>query len=107
MLSEGHKMNIVYFDPYANKFLEEYIRDYSKLVESKGEEPITITKLETVDEVLQAADVRHQTSSNAHLQCCSNQACSSPCKLLIRHVHLLDVLLLICYHEKVVCKRNI
>ena len=58
MLSEGHKMNIVYYDPYPNKFLEEYIRDYSKLVESKGEEPITITKLETVDEVLQAADVR-------------------------------------------------
>ena len=50
-------MHIVYFDPYPNKFLEEYISDYSKLLESKGEEGITIRKLETVDEVLQEADV--------------------------------------------------
>ncbi len=57
MMSEGHKMNIVYFDPYPNKFLEEYIRDYAKLLESKGEPGITIRKLETVDEVLQEADV--------------------------------------------------
>lgn len=57
MMAEGHKMNIVYFDPYPNKFLEEYISDYAKLLESKGEPGITIRKLETVDEVLQEADV--------------------------------------------------
>ncbi len=57
MMSEGHKMNVVYYDPYPNKFLEEYIRDYSKLVESRGEPPISIHKLETVEEVLQEADV--------------------------------------------------
>ena len=50
-------MNIVYFDPYPNKFLEEYVADYAKLLESKGEPGISIRKLETVDEVLQEADV--------------------------------------------------
>lgn len=57
MLSEGHKMNIVYFDPYPNKFLEEYIRDYSKLLESKGEPGVSIRKLDTVEDVLKEADV--------------------------------------------------
>ena len=57
MLSEGHKMNIIYFDPYPNKFLEEYIRDYGKLLESKGEPGVTITRLETVEDVLREADV--------------------------------------------------
>ena len=51
-------MDIVYFDPYPNKFLEEYIRDYGKLLESKGERPVAIRKLETVEEVLKEADVR-------------------------------------------------
>ena len=50
-------MDIVYYDPYPNKFLEEYIRDYGKLLESKGEPPVTITKLDTVEDVLKAADV--------------------------------------------------
>jgi hypothetical protein len=26
MMVEGHKMDLVYYDPYPNKFLEEYIR---------------------------------------------------------------------------------
>lgn len=26
MMVEGHKMNLVYYDPYPNKHLEEYIR---------------------------------------------------------------------------------
>lgn len=71
MLSEGHKMNIVYYDPYPNKFLEEYICDYSKLLESKGEPGVSITKLETVEDVLKAADVRPLPASPCqalHLQ---------------------------------------
>ena len=51
-------MDIVYYDPYPNKFLEEYIADYSKLLESKGEPAVTITRFETVEEVLKEADVR-------------------------------------------------
>ena len=30
MMAEGHKCNIVYYDPYPNKKLEEYMADYSK-----------------------------------------------------------------------------
>ena len=26
MMVEGHKMNLLYYDPYPNKGLEEYIR---------------------------------------------------------------------------------
>lgn len=59
MMAEGHKCNIIYHDPYQNKFLEEYIADYSKLLESKGEQGITCTKVDTVEELLQTADVSH------------------------------------------------
>lgn len=34
------------------------MRDYGKFLESKGEAPVTVQRLETVEEVLQAADVR-------------------------------------------------
>ena len=30
MMAEGHKCNIVYYDPYPNKKLEAYMADYSK-----------------------------------------------------------------------------
>lgn len=57
MMVEGHKMDLVYYDPYPNKFLEEYVSDYGKLLESKGERAVTVRRCETVEEVLQAADV--------------------------------------------------
>ena len=57
MMCEGHKCNIIYQDLYQNKFLEEYIADYSKFLESKGEQGVTCTKVETVEELLQTADV--------------------------------------------------
>jgi hydroxypyruvate reductase 1 len=57
MMVEGHKMNLVYYDPYPNKFLEDYVKDYSKLVESRGEAPITVTRCETVEDVLKTSDV--------------------------------------------------
>ena len=31
MMAEGHKCNIMYHDPYQNKFLEGYMADYSKV----------------------------------------------------------------------------
>jgi hydroxypyruvate reductase 1 len=58
MMAEGHKMNIVYYDPYPNKFLETYVRSYGDLLRSVNEPAITCTRLETVEEVLKAADVR-------------------------------------------------
>ena len=31
MMMEGHKCNLVYFDPYPNKFLEDYVNHYNKV----------------------------------------------------------------------------
>ena len=57
MMVEGHKMNLVYYDPYPNKFLEEYVKDYGKLLESKGEKAVTLKRCDTVEDVLKEADV--------------------------------------------------
>ena len=75
MMCEGHKCNIIYHDPYQNKFLEDYIADYGKFLESKGEPAVTCTKVDTVEELLQTADV----SALFLIQsaCCSTPAC--PC----------------------------
>lgn len=55
-------MNLVYFDPYPNKKLEGYIESYAALLKANGEEPVTVKRVETVDEVLKAADVGEQAS---------------------------------------------
>lgn len=57
MMAEGHKMDIVYYDPYPNTKLEAYIQAYGDLLEKSGEKRVTITRVETVCEVLKAADV--------------------------------------------------
>eukprot|EP00884_Botryococcus_braunii_P020687 jgi/Botrbrau1/7301/Bobra.0318s0033.1 len=57
MMAEGHKMNIVYYDPYPNKFLESYIQAYGDLLRSVNEPAITCTRLPTPEDVLKAADV--------------------------------------------------
>ena len=43
MMVEGFKMNLVYFDLYQNKALEEYIAAYGEFLQSRGEEPVTRT----------------------------------------------------------------
>lgn len=57
MMVEGHKMNLVYYDPYPNNKLEEYIRKYSELLRHCGEAPVAVRRCETVEEVLKEADV--------------------------------------------------
>ncbi|GBF94517.1 hydroxypyruvate reductase [Raphidocelis subcapitata] len=57
MMVEGHKMNLVYYDPYPNKGLEEYIRKYGELLRHSGEAPVAVRRVETVEEVLKEADV--------------------------------------------------
>lgn len=57
MMVEGHKMNLVYYDPYPNKRLEEYIKKYGELLRHHGEAPVYCKRVETVEEVLQEADV--------------------------------------------------
>eukprot|EP00803_Ostreobium_quekettii_P007540 evm.model.scf_110EXC.8 EVM.evm.TU.scf_110EXC.8 scf_110EXC:140280-146754(-) len=57
MMVEGHKMDLVYYDPYPNKKLEDYVSKYGDLLESCGERRVTCRRLETVEEVLREADV--------------------------------------------------
>ncbi|GMH43611.1 hypothetical protein BSKO_11533 [Bryopsis sp. KO-2023] len=57
MMVEGHKMDLVYYDPYPNKNLEKYMKAYGDLQESFGERRITCTRLATPEDVLKEADV--------------------------------------------------
>ena len=57
MMVEGFKMNLVYYDLYQNKALENYVADYSAFLQAHGEAPVTCTRLETVEDVLKTADV--------------------------------------------------
>eukprot|EP00877_Chromochloris_zofingiensis_P004601 jgi/Chrzof1/14141/Cz08g26170.t1 len=57
MMVEGHKMNLVYYDPYPNERLEEYVKKYSQLLRHNGEPPVAVRRCETVDEVLKESDV--------------------------------------------------
>ncbi len=50
-------MNLIYFDPYPNKKLEDYIRQYGELLRHNGEPPVYCKRVETVEEVLKEADV--------------------------------------------------
>jgi hydroxypyruvate reductase 1 len=56
MMVEGHKMNLVYFDLYPNKELEEFIAAYGDFLNSRGEEPVTCRRVENVEDLLQEAD---------------------------------------------------
>lgn len=53
MMVEGHKMNLVYFDPYPNTKLEQYVADYSALLDKHGEPGVSCKRVETMNEVLQ------------------------------------------------------
>ena len=56
MMVEGHKMNLIYHDIYPNKDLEDYIAAYAKFLKSRGEEPVSCQRAETIEDLLQAAD---------------------------------------------------
>jgi hydroxypyruvate reductase 1 len=57
MMVEGHKMNLVYYDPYPNDALERYVKDYGELLRHHGEAPVAARRAASVDEVLREADV--------------------------------------------------
>jgi hydroxypyruvate reductase 1 len=57
MMVEGFKMNLVYYDLYANEMLEGYVKDYGELLAAHGERPVTATRLDTIEDVMRAADV--------------------------------------------------
>ncbi|GFR52097.1 hypothetical protein Agub_g14610 [Astrephomene gubernaculifera] len=57
MMVEGHKMNLLYYDPYPNRQLEEYVRRYGELLQQSGEAPVWCRRADSMEEVLQQADV--------------------------------------------------
>ena len=57
MMVEGHKMNLVYFDLYPNAALESTLSDYADFLEKQGEPRVEFRRAETVEEVLETADV--------------------------------------------------
>jgi hydroxypyruvate reductase 1 len=57
MMVEGHYMDLVYFDKFQNTKLEDYMKGYSDFLESQGEQGITCTRVDTVEEVLSVSDV--------------------------------------------------
>ena len=57
IMVEGFKMNLVYFDLYPNERLEAFVADYSELLVAHGEAPVVATRLDTIEDVLRAADV--------------------------------------------------
>lgn len=57
MMIEGFKMDLAYFDPYPNQHLEKYVKAYGEFLKSQGEEPVKVTRYETVEEVLKVSDV--------------------------------------------------
>ena len=56
MMVEGHKMNLIYHDIYPTNDLEDYIAAYAKFLKSRGEEPVSCQRAETIEDLLQAAD---------------------------------------------------
>jgi glycerate dehydrogenase len=57
MLVEGHKMDLVYYDPVRNAALEDYVADYSRFLQQHGRKPVLCRRAESVEELLRQADV--------------------------------------------------
>ena len=57
MLVEGHKMDLVYYDPFPQPAFEKYLDGYGKFLESQGDEPIKWRRAESVEELLPQCDV--------------------------------------------------
>jgi hydroxypyruvate reductase 1 len=57
MMCEGHKMDLIYYDLYQNKGLEDYLSDYADFLGAHGEVPVRWRRAESPEEVLREADV--------------------------------------------------
>jgi len=57
MMVEGHKMDLVYFDPALNEELEQYIADYSAFLVANGEAPVSCRRVGSIEDVLTTSDV--------------------------------------------------
>jgi hydroxypyruvate reductase 1 len=56
MMVEGHKMNLIYYDLYPNTALEDYLAAYGDFLKSRGQQPPTCRRAETVEDLLREAD---------------------------------------------------
>jgi len=57
MMVEGHKMNVIYYDLHRKADMEDYISAYSAFLKDQGEEPVFCHRAESIEEVLEKADV--------------------------------------------------
>ena len=57
MMAEGHKMDVLYFDPHKNAELESYLWDYSELLAARGEARVRCRQVHDLEELLAASDV--------------------------------------------------
>ncbi|MBW2078635.1 MAG: D-glycerate dehydrogenase [Deltaproteobacteria bacterium] len=57
MMVEGHKMNLIYYDLYQKKSLEDSVAAYGKFLQSQGEDPVTWRRAGSVEELLREADL--------------------------------------------------
>jgi hydroxypyruvate reductase 1 len=57
MLVEGQKMNLVYYDKYANDQLEAFVGAYGAFLAARGEQPVTCRRAGSLAELLAVADV--------------------------------------------------
>jgi hydroxypyruvate reductase 1 len=57
MMIEGHKMDLIYYDIQRNAALEQYVADYGGFLSQHGDQPVTCTRADTVEQVFAEADV--------------------------------------------------
>ena len=57
IMVEGNKMDLVYYDLYQNRALEDYVAAYADFLKSRGEKPVSCRRVETVEDVLGTADL--------------------------------------------------
>jgi len=57
MMVEGHKMNLIYYDLYQNRALEDSIAAYGEFLKAQGEKSVSWRRAESAEEVLREADL--------------------------------------------------
>jgi len=56
MMVEGHKMDLIYFDPHQNEPLEGYMAAYGVFLNSMGIRPVTCKRAKHIEDLLAEAD---------------------------------------------------
>ena len=57
MMVEGHKMDFIYYDLFDQPHVETYFKGYGEFLASQGDEPISVRRASSVEEVLREADL--------------------------------------------------